>query len=339
MENNFWQDKTVLVTGGAGFIGSHLVLDLVPLCKKVIVVDNFERGSEANLTPVIDQVEIHNVDLVNPSLRKPYHLSPLFKGVDVVYHLASKVGGIGVYLNKKYEIFDSNVLIDRNVLEAAIRARVPYYFYASSAHVYPLNLQTSKNASKIKEAQAYPANPLLSYGWAKLIAEMQIQSAVEENDFFNAAIARYIGIYGRNLDYQLDTGSVIPVFSHRAIKYPKVPFDIWGTGAEKRSYCFIDDAIECSKLMVQKLDQKKLVGPLNVGKQERVSIKKIAKKIIDISGKDVKIHFDATKETQIWCQWCDCSAARKLLGWEAQTSLEEGLRVVYRDIAARVHNE
>ena len=91
--------------------------------------------------------------------------------------------------------------------------------------------------------------------------------------------------------------------------------------------------------MVQKLDQKKLVGPLNVGKQERVSIKKIAKKIIDISGKDVKIHFDATKETQIWCQWCDCSEARKLLGWEARTSLEEGLGVVYRDIAARVHNE
>jgi nucleoside-diphosphate-sugar epimerase len=328
---SFWKDKSVLITG---FIGSHLVKELLPICKKIVVVDNFERGRIENLSSVADKVEIYRFDL-----RRPCHLASFFKEIDVVYHMASKVGGIGVYLNKKYDVLDVNMTIDKNVLNAALVNKVPYYFYASSAHVYPLGLQTEINAPKIKEEQAYPAHPLLSYGWAKLIAEIQILNAVEENDFFNAAIARYIGIYGKGLDYQLESGSVLPVFSHRAAKYPAVPFNVWGSGAEKRSYCFVDDAVGCTRLMVEKLSEEPLVGPLNVGKQERISIKEIAEKIIDISEKNISIDFDTSKKTHIWCQWCDCSKAKRVLGWEANTPLETGLREVYQDVLERITNE
>ena len=188
----------------------------------------------------------------------------------------------------------------------------------------------------IKESDAYPANPELTYGWAKLIGEKAIESAVVEYDWMNVAIARFIGIYGPNQDFQLETGSVIPVFSHRGVRYPEVPFSIWGTGTETRSYCFIEDALDCIQKMVEALDEKQLVGPYNVGKGERCTISDIAETVVEISGKDIQIEYDTTKNTVIWGQWCDCSLVKEELGWEAKTSLREGLEVVYNDIKNRL---
>ena len=176
----------------------------------------------------------------------------------------------------------------------------------------------------------------MSYGWAKLITEKQIQAAVYENPSFKAAIARYIGIYGKNQDFGLDTGSVIPVFCNRAIRHPAIEFDVWGNGQETRSYCFISDAIEGTKRMIEAMDSKNIVGPYNIGKQERVTIEEIAKKVIAISEKNIIINFDTSKETLIWGQWCDCSKIKNELGWEATTTFEEGLKTVYEDVKTRI---
>lgn len=321
----------ILVTGGSGFIGSHLVNRLIDKGNIVTVLDNLERG-DINFLKSNDNLRFRYCDL-----RDYKNIEEYFKSQDIVIHLASKVGGIGTYLSKPYDVMQSNIQIDSNVLKCVIENNITKYFYASSAHVYPKELQTIINSPNIKESDAYPANPELTYGWAKLIGEKAVEAATVENKNLNVAIARFIGIYGPNQDYKLETGSVIPVFSHRAIKYPEIPFNVWGTGKETRSYCFIDDALDCIETMILDLDNRQLVGPYNVGKDERVSIEEIARTVIDISQKEIIIDWDTTKDTVIWGQLCDCSLIYKELGWKSNTSLKDGLKIVYNDIKKRIN--
>jgi len=330
----FWKNKKVLITGGAGFIGSNLAKDLLDNSAKITIVDNFERGKMEFIEDILDSVDLIVGDLKNKSFCKQV----FSKEIDIVIHMASKVGGIGYYTSKPYEVINEMLKIDSNVLESVLENNIHRYFYASSAHVYPIELQGTPDSVAITEDQAYPSNPELSYGWAKLVAEKQIEYACKENPNLRVAMARYIGIFGPNQDYALETGSVIPVFTHRAIKYPKVPFSVWGTGQETRSYCYIDDAVECTKRMIEKMEVKQIVGPLNVGKQERIKIEDIAKKVIEISEKDIIIEFDTTKKTLIWGQWCDCSLAmQELDGWEAAVSFEDGLRKIQQDLLRRIN--
>ena len=324
-------ENKILITGGAGFIGSHLTRRLVNKGYQVTVLDNLERGKLEFLDDVIDKITFIECDLRDYESIKGY-----FLGKDYVIHMASKVGGIGTYTSKPYEIMSTNMIIDSNVLKAVIKNHITKYFYASSAHIYPKSLQISSDSPLIHEDKAYPADPELSYGWAKLIGEQAVQSAVKEFNFLRVAIARFIGIYGPNQDFKLETGSVIPVFSHRAIKHPEINFNIWGTGKETRSYCYIEDTLDCIELMISKMDEISLVGPLNVGKEERVSISDIAKTVIKISGKDIIEEYDTTKNTVIWGQWCSCQKAKDLLGWEAKTSLKDGIQIVYNNIKNRI---
>jgi nucleoside-diphosphate-sugar epimerase len=325
--------NNILITGGAGFIGSHFVKRMINKGYNVTVIDNLERGKLEFIQDVLDKITFIEADLRDYSLIENY-----FQNQDCVVHLASKVGGIGTYMSKPYDIMSSNLSIDSNVLKAVLQNKITKYFYASSAHIYPKSLQTIPNSPLIEESQAYPADPELSYGWGKLIGERAVEAAVKEYSFLNAAIARFIGIYGPNQDFGLDTGSVIPVFSHRAIKYPEVKFGVWGTGKETRSYCFIDDTLDCMELMIDKMNALELVGPLNVGKEERVSIKEISDIVVKLSNKDINVEFDTSKDTVIWGQWCNCQEAKNILDWEAKTSLKKGIQVVYNDIKNRINS-
>ena len=328
---NYWSGKRVIVTGGAGLIGAPLVEDLVREGCSVVVVDNFFRSKPENLSRISELIEIVDVDL-----REGLKTRAVIRDADIVIHLASKVGGIGVYTNAPYSIMSDNILIDTNVLQAAMANGINRFFYASSAHVYPYELQNSANAPIITENDAVPANPLLSYGWAKISMETQLRCAVYENPQFCAAIARFIGVYGPNQDYNLQTGSVIPVFVHRALKYPEVEFSIWSNGEETRSYCYIDDAIACTKLMIEKMEDRRFIGPYNVGSDEEIKIKEIAEKVIAISEKDIPLKFDPRKKAQILAQRCDCTAVEESLGWKATTPLDEGLKIIYNDIRERM---
>jgi len=232
----------------------------------------------------------------------------------------------------------SNLTMDGLVLSALIDAGVPHYFYASSAHIYPIELQLEIQAPLIREDQAYPANPSLSYGWAKLIGEQGIAAALAEGHEFRAAIARIVGAYGPGQDYQLATGSVIPVFCHRAVRYPELkPFRVLGTGKETRTYCYVDDVVRAIMLSVEKLEGSPQVGPYNLGTCDLVSIAEIAETIIGISGKDIQVDFDTSHPTKIWGQAPDISLAAKLLdGWKPRVSLRDGLKICYEDVKSRL---
>jgi nucleoside-diphosphate-sugar epimerase len=329
----FWQGKRALVTGGCGFIGAFLVRSLVEAGARVRIADNLERGSIESLGLASDKVEILTVDLREPGVARR-----ACDGMDVVFHLASKVGGIGYYLKYPWDVLHSNLTMDGQVLAALIDAGVPYYFYASSAHIYPIELQLEIQATLIREDQAYPANPSLSYGWAKLIGEQGIAAALAEGHRFRAAIARIVGAYGPGQDYQLETGSVIPVFCHRAVRYPELkPFRVLGTGKETRTYCYVDDVVRAILLSVEKLAVSPQVGPFNLGTCDLVSIAEIAETIIAISGKDIQVAFDTSHPTKIWGQAPDIALAAKLLdGWKPRVSLRDGLNICYDDVKSRL---
>jgi nucleoside-diphosphate-sugar epimerase len=329
----FWQGKKALVTGGCGFIGTFLVRALVDAGAKVRVVDNLERSQRENLGDALPKVELQVADI-----RERSAATAACEGMDVVFHLASKVGGIGFYVKRPLEVMHSNMAMDANILESVIAAGVPHYFYASSAHVYPIELQMQIEAPLIREDQAYPANPTLSYGWAKLIGEKAIEAALVEGHKLRAAIARIVGAFGPGQDYALETGSVIPVFCHRAVKYPELtPFRVLGTGQETRTYCYVDDVVKAIMISVEKLQDSPQVGPYNLGTTDLVSIAKIAETIIEISGKPIEIHFEKSHPTKIWGQAPDITLAAKLLdGWKPQVLLREGLEICYQDVKSRL---
>jgi nucleoside-diphosphate-sugar epimerase len=330
---SFWQGKKALVTGGCGFIGAFLVRWLLEAGAEVRIADNLERGSVESLGFAADRVEMHEVDLREPGVAQRE-----CEGMDVVLHLASKVGGIGYYVKYPWDVMHSNLTMDGHVLNALIDAGVPYYFYASSAHIYPIELQLDIQAPAIREDQAYPANPSLTYGWAKLMGEQGIAAALAEGHKFRAAIARIVGAYGPGQDFQLATGSVIPVFCHRAVRYPELkPFRVLGTGKETRTYCYVDDVVQAILLSVEKLDGSPQVGPYNLGTCDLVSIAEIAASIIGISGKDIAIEYDTSHPTKIWGQAPDISLAAELLdGWKPRMRLQDGLAICYEDVKSRL---
>ena len=334
--DNFWNAKRILITGGAGFIGSSLLEPLLQLGAEIRVVDNLERGKIEYIKKHLDSVEFRNEDLCDPDTCKR-----ACEDIDIVFHLASKVGGIKYYLAKPAEVFSEGINIDYSMWQAAIGAGVPFYLYASSAHVYPIELQGSPDAPLISENQCYPANPELSYGWGKLVGEKLIEYAIKEGCKTRAAIVRIIGAFGPNQDIELETGSAIPVFIHRAIYYPRrQPFVVLGTGKETRSYCYIDDIVEGLFRATKKLESHSLVGPFNLGSEERISIGDLVNEVINISGKDIEIEWDLSNPTVIWGQALDCNLARELLdGWEPKITIREGLERCYKHILDRLDQQ
>jgi nucleoside-diphosphate-sugar epimerase len=330
---SFWSGKSVLVTGGAGFIGSHLTPALVAAGARVSVVDNLERGNKEALRAVWEEIIFHEADLLDRQVA-----NQVCAGQDVVLHLASKVGGIGYYTRRPFEVIESNLQMDGNVLGAVLACAVPFYFYASSAHVYPIELQRDAEAPPIREDQALPAHPELSYGWAKLMGEKRIEYALVEGKPLRASIARIIGAYGPNQDFDLGTGSAIPVFIRRAIEYPRLsPFRVLGTGTETRSYCFVGDIVGGIMASIEQLPDQSCIGPFNLGAEGRVSIGELAHTVVEISGKKIAIEFDSSHPTLIWGQALDCSLASRLLrGWRPTVSLREGLELCYDDIRRRL---
>lgn len=314
--------RKVLVTGGAGLIGSYLVRLLVEAGHKTFVIDNFERGSRENLKNVKRKVQVVECDLTDQSRCERVIAKHRF---DDVYHLAARLGGVGYITKHPAECFTPNLMMNVNVLEACRKAEVDRLLFTSTACVYPVELQERPNAPALREVDDCPYNPESGYGWAKLTAEHLCNAYIREYGM-KIGIVRMFNVYGPGEDMGEDS-HVIPMLIKKAIRYPEEEFVVWGSGDATRAFTFVSDAAAGLILTMRRgIDN----GPYNIGGHERVSVRRLAEMIKEISRKkDMPIVFDESRPEGVTGRAADWTKAREELGWNPEVSLEEGLRTTY----------
>ena len=325
--------KKILITGGAGMIGSSLTKALIHRNYDVTIIDNFWRGKieylNSNGKLILPTSKIIKGDLTNLDFCKQE-----IKNFDLVYHLADIVAGINYVFANQYDVWHKNILINTNVIKSSIENNIENLIYVGTACSYPKEKQSSVGVKPFIESDVYPAQPESSYGWSKLMGEYELMLA-EENNLINASILRLHNVYGPPCSYDEKFSQVIPALCRKAINYPNEPFIIWGSGKQKRAFVYIDDVIDA--LMITK-DKGLRNGVIQIGPNMSNSILDIANKIVKISEKNVKIELDLSKPEGDLDRSANFSKATEILNWKPKTSLEDGLSMTYNWINNSINN-
>ena len=323
----------VLVTGGAGMIGSNLVKRLVAQGDRVTVVDNLWRGRREYLLdgggePVIDMArEFHELDLAVPGV-----LTPLLEGVDFVYHLADIVAGIDYVFANQGTIFRRNLLINSNVIDSVREHPVGGYLYVGTACSFPSHRQTGVDAPALKEEDMYPAAPESAYGWSKLMGDYEASLLAHETGVPVSVLVLH-NVFGPPCDFTPRAGQVIPSLIRKAIQFPQEPFVVWGSGDQGRAFVYTDDVID-ALLAARRAGLGH--GEIQIGPDVCTPIREIAEAVVEISGKDIDIQYDRSRPEGDRGRRADYEKARRLLGWTPRTPLRVGLEQTYAWIRDRV---
>lgn len=320
-----WNGVRVLVTGGAGQIGSNLVERLVGMGAEITVADNLWRGKLRNLmknnVPMIDLgKQFHELDLADRAA-----CDKVCAGQDVVIHLADVVAGINYVFGNQFFLFNKNALIDNNMIQAALDANVGKYVYVGSACSYPADKQAVLNPPPFKEEDVYPALPESAYGWSKLMGEYLCELAGQSGKM-ETGILRFHNVYGPRCEMSPEKSQVIPALIRKAIRYPLEEFVVWGSGAQRRAFVYVDDAVDG---LVRVVERGMCKGAIQIGPEYSTSISEIAHLAVASSGRDIKIKFDTTKPEGDMDRAADWSKARDVLGWQPTVGIEEGIRRTY----------
>jgi len=308
--------KKVLVTGAGGFIGHHLVSFLVEQGYWV-------RGVDIK-NPEFQPTKAHDFQLLD--LRRWENCLKATEGVEEVYALAADMGGMGFISANHAQILHNNSLINIHTLQAAHENKVKRYLYTSSACIYPEYKQLETDVVPLKEEDAYPAQPQDAYGWEKLVTE-RLCTHYREEYGIETRIVRFHNIFGPNGTW--DGGrEKAPAAMCRKIAIAKLTnnpeIEIWGDGKQTRSFCYIDDCVTG----IYKLMKSDFHDPLNLGQDRMVSIDELADLVAQAAGINVtKKHIDGPQGVR--GRNSDNSLLRKVLKWEPEISLEEGLKRTY----------
>lgn len=323
-----FDDKTVLVTGGAGFIGSHLTEHLLDFDCDVIVADDFSRGRLANIEHLTDHIELRPVDLTTRegAIRAT-------EGVNDVFHLAASVGGIHYIQRENVGGLTPSVLMNQHALEAARLNGVDRFLFASSACLYR---QEHEGLNRFSEDQAIPADPHSTYGWAKILGEIACQAYHEDTDLA-CGMVRIFNAYGPRENLDPDSSHVIPSLCRKAIEAEEGDsIELFGDGSQERGFIYVTDLVEG---MLLAMERKTDGEPINLGNgTEVVSINRLAEIIIDLSGKNLDIEHDLSMPSGTDKYAPDETLMREALDWTPQVSIEEGLRGVYEWVESELES-
>lgn len=328
-----WKSTKCLVTGGAGFIGSHLVEKLIRLGAVVTVADNFSKGSVDNVFEAWKRNELSfnrqfnsraicagDHVLVKCDLMNKAQVKHVVKDQEVIIHLAATIGGRG-YIDTHPADCCQTFAINHNVFEAALQAGVNRVHYASTACIYPMSLQSEYDSTYLlREEDAFKdgwANCDREYGWAKFMGEIELQACRKQYGL-KCSISRYVTAYGER---ENDTHAIIALIKRAVEK--RDPYVVWGNGEQDRDFTYVSDIVDGTLLATEKITDG---TPINIGTSVRYKIKDVAFKILKLTGHHPKqVVFDASKPTGVVSRALDNSRAQKLLGWRPQVSLDEGL--------------
>lgn len=320
----------ILITGGSGFIGSHLSSFLRKKGNWIRCVDikPYEWGT------------LDCDEFIQGDLRDAKFTRDVTKDMDEIYALAADMGGMGYISKHHVDIMCNNTLININTLNAAREHHVGKYLFTSSACVYNENLQ-GEDAMPLAEEDAFPANPDTAYGWEKLYTELLCYYYMEEfagKTGMDIRVARFHNIFGPQGSWKGGREKA-PAALMRKVAVVKLTgrrdVEIWGDGEQIRSFCYIDDCLE----MLHRLVHSTWPYPLNIGTDEDVTINELTLLITEVAGlyRPKLIHVEGPQGVRI--RNADLTRMRGILGYEPQFSLEDGIRRTYPWIEQQVKED
>jgi GDP-D-mannose 3', 5'-epimerase len=320
------ESPKVVVCGAGGFIGGHLVKDLVARGIQVLRAVDIKPLSE--WYQVNEDVENLSLDLSDRE-----NCSLAFQGADHLYQLAADMGGMGFIENNKLHCM-LNVLTSTNTMLAAQQAGVQRFFYASSACVYNAEKQLSPDVVALKEADAYPALPEDGYGWEKLFSERMCRHFEEETGMV-CRVARYHNVYGPHGTWTGGREKAPAAICRKVIEAKRSGRNeilIWGTGEQTRSFMYIEDCIRGSEMILN----SDIQDPINLGSSELVTINGLVDIVEEIAGIRLKRHYDLRAPKGVAGRNSDNTMILDRLGWEPSIQLRDGLEKTYRWIEEEI---
>lgn len=309
----FYRSRNTLVTGGAGFAGSHLVEALVSIGARVRV-----PVRESTRLDFLERV-MGDIEIVKADLFEQADARRAVEGQDVVLHLAAaKGGGIVHSMRHHGSLFRGNMLSGIQMLDAARTADVERFVVVSSACVYPRDSQApTPEEDGVRDA---PEATNSGYGWSKRMVEFLALAYAEEFGL-NVGIVRPFNLYGPRDDFFRTSNHVIPGIVTRLFNGER-PLTVWGSGRQTRSFLFVEDMARGVLLAGARAD---VTGPLNLGSDEEVTIADLSRLIVELSGLGADVVLDPSKPDGQPRRSCDTTRARAELGFEARTPLRDGL--------------
>ena len=313
-------NKTIVVGGAGGFIGGHLVRQLLD--------DGATNVRAIDIKP-FDQwyQRFEKAENIRLDLRELDACKKALKGANEVYNLACDMGGMGFIETHKAECMVS-VLINTHMLLAAKDNPVERYFYSSSACVYAADKQRDANVTALKEDDAYPAMPEDGYGWEKLFSERMCRHFRE--DFkVPTRVARFHNVYGPNGTWDGGREKAPAAICRKVIRAKlagKPEIEIWGSGEQTRSFMYISDCLKG----IGMITRSDWVEPINLGSSELVTINQLVDIVEEIAELKLERKYNLNAPKGVNGRNSDNTVIQKVFGWEPDTRLRDGMEKTYR---------
>lgn len=323
--------KKIIVTGGAGMIGSNLITALAKAGHDVVVIDDFSRGTRENLDAAI-KAGGKPVDVIEADLSQYGDWAKHFTDVDVVYHLADVVAGVGFVFDNEGAVFRQNLLINANVAKAIAEEKPKRYIYVGTACSFPLDIQTGVDAPPMREDQQIPANPESGYGWSKLMGELDAKYLDTQAGVPSVVLVLH-NVYGAPCEFTGKKAQAIPAIIHRALTTTDGKLVVWGSGQQGRAFVHVDDV---TRGLMMALDKGHGQGPIQIGPDVCTSIATIAQTIVEITNRGLTVEYDRTKPEGDRGRCADYSKAKSVLGWEPTVDIHDGLSSMIDWIKERI---
>lgn len=319
-----WTNKKVLVTGGAGFIGSHLVEVLVAKKAKVTVVDDLSRGDLTKIQSSLKQINFQQLDLTEKKSDQ------VFADQDVAFNLAALNTGVDYDLGKTAEMFSQNMLLQMMPIRFAAKHGVKRFIQVSSASVYSRRAMEKQVPTPETADKTSPEPSKQGYAYAKLMGE-KLAKWYSLDSSMETVIARFINVYGER-DHFDELGHFIPVITKKIIG-AQDEVEVFGSGRQRRSFLYVKDAVEALLILAEKGENGE---PYNVDSSEEHSVAEVVKKIMDLTDKQyLKVNFNTQMPEGSQRRLLDSSKLKKL-GWAPSMNFNDGLEKVVRDVEARL---
>jgi nucleoside-diphosphate-sugar epimerase len=320
--------KRIVVAGAGGFIGGHLVKDLIKKGNNVRAVD---------IKPLNEWYQVsEEAENLVLDLRLRDNCYRAVNGFNEVFNLAADMGGMGFIENNKAACMIS-VLINTHLIIAEKDCGIDRHFYASSACVYNGEKQTDPNNPGLKESDAYPALAEDGYGWEKLFSERMCRHFFEDYGLITR-VARFHNVYGPHGTYDGGREKAPAAICRKVIDAQltgKKEIVIWGDGHQTRSFMYIDDCIKG----IQDIMYSDIIEPINLGSSEMVSINQLVDIVEEIAGYKMERKYDLGAPKGVRGRNSENTLIKKYLGWEPSIPLKKGMKKTYDWIKEEMVNE